>query len=89
MFNERFILQVEELSYKIRDCQVSLNHSRDALETALKDIYDSYTVTEWTETFVQPYYIKLSGISGILHYIINITEWSPRPIEIIDGRKHN
>lgn len=80
---------MEELSYKVRECQVNLNRSRERLENELNDIYDSYTVIEWTETFVHPYFHKLGRLSGVLHYIINITEWSPRPIEIINGRKDN
>lgn len=68
---------------------MSLNRSKETLQMELKVIYDSYTVTEWMQTYVHSYVTKLNGVSGILHYVRNIQDWPARPIDVISEKKGN
>lgn len=71
-------IQAENLLDQIEKCQNSLRRSVAALRQSLKNVYDSNTVTEWIETNVQPYTVKLNRTSSILRNLVNVTDWKPR-----------
>lgn len=48
------------------------------LRETLGTVYDKYTVSEWIETNVQPYILKLNHTSSILRSLANISAWGPR-----------
>lgn len=60
------------------------NHLQKFLGDALSQVYDSYTVAEWMDTFLQPVLRQLNLLDQQTQYLMSINSWPRRPLETIN-----
>lgn len=69
---------MENISSIVEKYSASLKHVEIILKQTFETVYDNYTITEWIQTYVQPYTYQLNHMTDVIQKLANVTEWGPR-----------
>lgn len=63
----------------------SVNELENEIKSALSEIYDEHTVSEWINTYVLPLQLRLTAASKIVQGMFEQRTWPRRPLKINDS----
>lgn len=73
---------VESGTSLISSLRLEINRLETDLFYAMQEIYDNYTINEWTETFIKPLAVQIENLWEAKIKLLSKTHWSKRPYEL-------
>ncbi|KAJ9592969.1 hypothetical protein L9F63_015339 [Diploptera punctata] len=74
---------VEHATAELDRCKMELTYIERDVRSAMSDVYDRYTISEWVSTFLRPLDIQLQTLWDAREKLLSRTHWPKRPLDIL------